>query len=112
MNIVVSYGQWGLFDRQFGRSDAEDPDPDGRILQWERASVQEMKDKFSAIGFGPRQVFSSFLISCVVMYKNHHMMRVSTLYWDEKTGWVLCWGNIVPKPVSQPKDELSEKLNV
>ncbi|KAJ8627712.1 hypothetical protein MRB53_021019 [Persea americana] len=58
-----SNGQWGLFDRQFGRSDSEDPDPDGRILQWDRASVQEMKDKFSAIGFGPRQlaVMSAFL---------------------------------------------------
>ncbi|XP_043715487.1 thylakoid lumenal 29 kDa protein, chloroplastic-like [Telopea speciosissima] len=52
-----SNGQWGLFDRQFGRMDANEPDPDGRVPQWEEASVQEMKDKFSAIGFGPRQVF-------------------------------------------------------
>ncbi|KAJ4958304.1 hypothetical protein NE237_025415 [Protea cynaroides] len=58
-----SNGQWGLFDRQFGRTDANDPDPDGRIPQWDKASVQEMKDKFSAIGFGPRQlaVMSAFL---------------------------------------------------
>ncbi|XVF39568.1 hypothetical protein PTKIN_Ptkin01aG0044200 [Pterospermum kingtungense] len=51
-----SNGQWGLFDRNFGRSDAEEPDPDGRVPVWEKASVQEMKDKFKAIGFGPRQV--------------------------------------------------------
>lgn len=48
--------QWGLFDKQFGRSDAEQPDPEGRVLDWEKASVVEMKNKFSALGFGPRQV--------------------------------------------------------
>lgn len=51
--------QWGLFDKQFGRSDAQEPDPEGRIPLWGKASVKEMKDKFSAIGFGPRQVISS-----------------------------------------------------
>ncbi|KAI4307426.1 hypothetical protein L6164_030617 [Bauhinia variegata] len=58
-----SNGQWGLFDRQFGRTDAQDPDPEGRVPIWEKASVQEMKDKFSAVGFGPRQlaVLSAFL---------------------------------------------------
>lgn len=58
-----SSGQWALFDKQFGRSDAEEPDPEGRVPQWEKVSVQEMKDKFSAIGFGPRQlaVLSAFL---------------------------------------------------
>ncbi|KAA0038694.1 thylakoid lumenal 29 kDa protein [Cucumis melo var. makuwa] len=58
-----STGQWGLFERQFGRSDAESPDPEGRVPIWEKASVQEMKEKFSAIGFGPRQlaVLSAFL---------------------------------------------------
>ncbi|KAG4140711.1 hypothetical protein ERO13_D06G034700v2 [Gossypium hirsutum] len=58
-----SSGQWGLFDRQFGRSDAEEPDPEGRVPIWEKASVQEMKDKFKEIGFGPRQlaVMSAFL---------------------------------------------------
>ncbi|KAK1324314.1 hypothetical protein QJS10_CPA01g03040 [Acorus calamus] len=58
-----SNGQWGLFDRQFGRTDAQEPDLEGRIPQWDKASVQEMKDKFSAIGFGPRQlaVMSAFL---------------------------------------------------
>lgn len=52
--------QWGLFDRQFGRTDAQEPDPEGRIPQWDKATVQEMKDKFSAIGFGPRQVLCHF----------------------------------------------------
>ncbi|KAL4283929.1 hypothetical protein GQ457_16G017410 [Hibiscus cannabinus] len=58
-----SNGQWGLFDRQFGRSDAEEPDPEGRVPFWEKASLQEMKDKFKAVGFGPRQlaVMSAFL---------------------------------------------------
>ncbi|OMP01268.1 Heme peroxidase, plant/fungal/bacterial [Corchorus olitorius] len=58
-----SNGQWGLFDRQFGRSDTEDPDPEGRVPLWEKASVQDMKDKFKAIGLGPRQlaVMSAFL---------------------------------------------------
>ncbi|KAG6775985.1 hypothetical protein POTOM_019487 [Populus tomentosa] len=58
-----SSGQWGLFDRQFGRTDSQEPDPEGRVPQWEKATVQEMKDKFSSIGFGPRQlaVMSAFL---------------------------------------------------
>ncbi|KDO81044.1 hypothetical protein CISIN_1g029503mg [Citrus sinensis] len=54
---------WGLFEKQFGRTDAQEPDPEGRVPQWEKATVQEMKDKFSAIGLGPRQlaVMSAFL---------------------------------------------------
>ncbi|CAK7347184.1 unnamed protein product [Dovyalis caffra] len=58
-----SNGQWGLFDKQFGRTDTQEPDPEGRVPQWEKATVQEMKDKFSSIGFGPRQlaVMSAFL---------------------------------------------------
>ncbi|KAL8058528.1 hypothetical protein ABFX02_03G024800 [Erythranthe guttata] len=58
-----SSGQWGLFDRQFGRSDAGKPDPEGRVPQWDNSSVVEMKNKFSALGFGPRQlaVMSAFL---------------------------------------------------
>ncbi|XP_019055936.1 PREDICTED: thylakoid lumenal 29 kDa protein, chloroplastic isoform X2 [Nelumbo nucifera] len=58
-----SNGQWGLFDKQFGRTDTEEPDSEGRVPQWEKASVQEMKDKFSAVGLGPRQlaVMSAFL---------------------------------------------------
>ncbi|KAG9137121.1 hypothetical protein Leryth_011949 [Lithospermum erythrorhizon] len=58
-----SSGQWGLFERNFGRSDAQEPDPEGRVPQWENASVQEMKDRFKAIGLGPRQlaVMSGFL---------------------------------------------------
>ncbi|XP_030542757.1 thylakoid lumenal 29 kDa protein, chloroplastic [Rhodamnia argentea] len=56
-----SNGQWGLFERQFGRSDTAEPDPEGRVPQWEKASVKEMKDKFSAIGFGPRQLAVMYL---------------------------------------------------
>lgn len=58
-----SAGQWGLFDRNFGRSDATEADPEGRVPQWGKATVQEMKDKFIAVGLGPRQlaVMSAFL---------------------------------------------------
>ncbi|KAL8131109.1 hypothetical protein AgCh_007153 [Apium graveolens] len=58
-----SSGQWGLFDRNFGRLDTQEPDPEGRVPLWDKASVQEMKDKFSALGFTPRQlaVMSAFL---------------------------------------------------
>lgn len=50
------YSQWSLFDKNFGRTDAQEPDPEGRIPRWDKANVQEMKDKISALGFGPRQV--------------------------------------------------------
>ncbi|KMZ62361.1 ascorbate peroxidase 4 [Zostera marina] len=58
-----STGQWGLFERQFGRNDTQEPDPEGRVPKWSKASVEEMKNKFSAVGFGPRQlaVMSAFL---------------------------------------------------
>ncbi|CAL5015068.1 unnamed protein product [Urochloa decumbens] len=58
-----SNGQWGLFDRTFGRTDAQEADPEGRVPDWSKASVQEMKDKFVAVGLGPRQlaVMSAFL---------------------------------------------------
>ncbi|KAI3883038.1 hypothetical protein MKX03_003463 [Papaver bracteatum] len=58
-----SAGQWGLFDKTLGRSDTQEVDPEGRVPQWQKASVQEMKDKFIAVGFGPRQlaVMSAFL---------------------------------------------------
>ncbi|KAL9254505.1 Thylakoid lumenal 29 kDa protein, chloroplastic-like protein [Drosera capensis] len=51
-----STGQWGQFDKIFWRTDADEPDLEGRIPQWDKAIVQEMKDKFSAVGLGPRQV--------------------------------------------------------
>uniref|UniRef100_A0A453CUL2 Plant heme peroxidase family profile domain-containing protein n=1 Tax=Aegilops tauschii subsp. strangulata TaxID=200361 RepID=A0A453CUL2_AEGTS len=51
-----SSGQWGFFDKIFGRDDAQEPDPEGRVPQWSTASVQEMKDKFISVGLGPRQV--------------------------------------------------------
>ncbi|KAJ1431910.1 heme peroxidase, plant/fungal/bacterial [Sesbania bispinosa] len=52
-----------LLTDQMDRADAQDPDPEGRVPIWENASVKEMKDKFSAVGFGPRQlaVLSAFL---------------------------------------------------
>lgn len=59
MQCLLCY-QWGLFERQFGRADAQDPDPEGKVPVWAKASVKEMKDKFSAVGLGPRQVFHIF----------------------------------------------------
>ncbi|GAV87603.1 LOW QUALITY PROTEIN: peroxidase domain-containing protein, partial [Cephalotus follicularis] len=58
-NAHDSNGQWGLFERQFGRADAE-PYLEGRVPVWKKASVQEMKDKFLAIGLGPRQLAIMF----------------------------------------------------
>jgi hypothetical protein len=55
--------QWGLFDKLFGRQDTQEPDPEGRVPDWSKASVQEMKDKFVAVGLGPRQVTSYCLTS-------------------------------------------------
>lgn len=57
-----SDGQWGLFDRQFGRTDVEAADPEGRVPSWDESSVTEMKRKFSDVGLGPRQlaVMSAF----------------------------------------------------
>eukprot|EP00252_Welwitschia_mirabilis_P000540 TRINITY_DN1050_c0_g1_i2.p1 TRINITY_DN1050_c0_g1~~TRINITY_DN1050_c0_g1_i2.p1 ORF type:complete len:355 (+),score=76.26 TRINITY_DN1050_c0_g1_i2:204-1268(+) len=62
-NAYGSNGQWGLFDKQFGRSDAETTDPEGRVPKWEEASVDEMKRKFAEVGLSPRQlaVMSAFL---------------------------------------------------
>ncbi|XP_028757403.1 thylakoid lumenal 29 kDa protein, chloroplastic isoform X2 [Neltuma alba] len=62
-NAYGSNGQWGLFDKQFGRADAQDPDPEGRVPLWEKASVKEMKDRFSAVGFGPRQMATEALLA-------------------------------------------------
>ncbi|XP_066343746.1 thylakoid lumenal 29 kDa protein, chloroplastic-like [Miscanthus floridulus] len=58
-----SNGQWGLFEKTFGRADTEEADPEGRVPEWSKASVQEMKDRFVAVGLGPRQlaVMSAFL---------------------------------------------------
>jgi len=57
--------QWGLFDRTFGRADAQEADPEGRVPEWSKASVQEMKDRFVAVGLGPRQVTTTTsLLDC------------------------------------------------
>lgn len=48
--------QWGQFDKQLGRSQATEPDPEGRVLLWDQASVADIKAKFDQLGFKPRQV--------------------------------------------------------
>ncbi|KAL9228738.1 hypothetical protein vseg_004286 [Gypsophila vaccaria] len=62
-NAYGSSGQWALFDKNLGRTDAQEPDPEGRVPQWDTSSAQQMKDKFVSVGFGPRQlaVMSAFL---------------------------------------------------
>ncbi|KAH9320574.1 hypothetical protein KI387_015213, partial [Taxus chinensis] len=50
-----SNGQWRLFEIQLGRTDTEETDPEGKILNWEQSPVAEMKRKFSDLGLGPRQ---------------------------------------------------------
>ncbi|KAL2893716.1 Thylakoid lumenal 29 kDa protein chloroplastic [Bienertia sinuspersici] len=57
------YNIYGSNGQQLGRTDAQEPDPEGRIPLWDKASVQEMKDKFKSVGLGPRQlaVMSAFL---------------------------------------------------
>ena len=62
----IELQQWSLFDKQFGRTDADEPDPEGRVPLWDKASVQEMKDKFKYVGFGPRQVSISVLIASLL----------------------------------------------
>eukprot|EP00250_Pteridium_aquilinum_P028133 c36637_g1_i1 orf=100-1164(+) len=51
-----SSGQWGQFDKQLGRSQATEPDPEGRVLMWDQASVSDIKAKFDQLGFKSRQV--------------------------------------------------------
>ncbi|KAM7253122.1 hypothetical protein ACFE04_025740 [Oxalis oulophora] len=63
-----STGQWGQFDKIFGREDAQEPDPEGRVPLWEKATVQEMKDKFSALAvlsafLGPDQAATDALLA-------------------------------------------------
>ncbi|CAI5526361.1 unnamed protein product [Closterium sp. Naga37s-1] len=53
---IGSPGQWGFFDKQLGRADAEQADPAGRVPNWEQLSAAEIKDKFAALGLRPRQV--------------------------------------------------------
>ncbi|CAM8973153.1 unnamed protein product [Rhodiola kirilowii] len=53
-----SNGQWGLFERNFGRSDIDDPDPEGRIPIWEKASLAVM----SAF-LGPEQEATEALLA-------------------------------------------------
>ncbi|BBM98305.1 protein MpAPX4 [Marchantia polymorpha subsp. ruderalis] len=58
-----SSGQWGQFDKLLGRSSASEADPSGRVLLWQDASAQEIKDRFAQLGIKPRQiaVLSAFL---------------------------------------------------
>ncbi|KAI5058066.1 hypothetical protein GOP47_0026236 [Adiantum capillus-veneris] len=51
-----SSGQWGQFDKQLGRSQATEPDPEGRVLFWDQAPIADIKAKFDQLGFKPRQL--------------------------------------------------------
>eukprot|EP00249_Psilotum_nudum_P025279 c29603_g1_i1 orf=680-1726(+) len=61
--VYGSNGQWGLFDKQFGRTDAQEPDPEGRVLLWDQSPVSEIKAKFEQWGLKARQLaaLSAFL---------------------------------------------------
>ncbi|GJP56135.1 hypothetical protein CLOM_g15185 [Closterium sp. NIES-68] len=52
---IGSPGQWGFFDKQLGRADADGPDPAGRVPDWEQLSAAEIKEKFARLGLSPRQ---------------------------------------------------------
>jgi hypothetical protein len=55
--------QWSQFDKLLGRFETSEPDPDGRVLSWEKASPAEIKERFANLGFKARQVavLSAFL---------------------------------------------------
>ncbi|XP_048497942.1 thylakoid lumenal 29 kDa protein, chloroplastic isoform X2 [Beta vulgaris subsp. vulgaris] len=84
-----SSGQWGLFDRQFGRTDAQEPDPEGRVPQWDKASVQEMKDKYKAVGFGPRQT-NYFRYQSGNTTEGDMSPDLSSVYLALLISWLLC----------------------
>jgi hypothetical protein len=48
--------QWSQFDKLLGRFETSEPDPDGRVLSWEKASPAEIKERFANLGFKARQV--------------------------------------------------------
>lgn len=73
MHAIFVVDQWGLFDKQFGRADAQEPDPEGRVPIWEEANVKEMKNKFVAVGLGPRQVLR-------ILYHYFHELKCRKAY--------------------------------
>ncbi|CAI5458701.1 unnamed protein product [Closterium sp. Yama58-4] len=56
LHLTLPQSQWGFFDKQLGRADAEQVDPAGRVPIWEQLSAAEIKEKFAALGLRPRQV--------------------------------------------------------
>lgn len=53
---IGSAGQWGFFDRQLGRSDAESADSAGRVVDWDSLSAGETKERLGALGVRPLKV--------------------------------------------------------
>ncbi|KAG8066121.1 hypothetical protein GUJ93_ZPchr0004g39204 [Zizania palustris] len=45
-----------LTDYSGDKMQMNEPVPEGRVPDWSKASLQEMKDKFITVGVGPRQV--------------------------------------------------------
>eukprot|EP00850_Spirogloea_muscicola_P001749 SM000006S19514 [mRNA] locus=s6:1213116:1214661:+ [translate_table: standard] len=54
---------WGSFEKLLGRKDAAAADPAGRVMDWEAASVADLKAKFASLGLTGRQVHPSPLPS-------------------------------------------------
>lgn len=92
-HLIIYYNlQWGLFERNFGRSDSDDPDPEGRVPIWEKASVKEMKDKFIAVGLGPRQVclFPFLIISSIKTLDIFVTVRIGNYFFSQPVGRYVC----------------------
>ena len=53
--------QWGFFEKQLGRKDADGPDPAGRVPVWSELSGTEIKEAFVKLGLRPAQVTECFL---------------------------------------------------
>eukprot|EP00850_Spirogloea_muscicola_P013840 SM000096S24869 [mRNA] locus=s96:219839:221112:+ [translate_table: standard] len=46
---------WGAFEKLLGRTDTAAADPAGRVMDWEAASVADLKAKFVSLGLTGRQ---------------------------------------------------------
>ena len=52
--------QWGFFEKQLGRKDADGPDPAGRVPVWSELSGTEIKEALLKLGLRPPQVTERF----------------------------------------------------
>lgn len=83
---IGSAGQWGYFDKQFGRADATEADPAGRIPDYAKASPAELKEAFERVKLKPRQivVLSLFLSDDLVAFEEKLAADPEFKPWVEK----------------------------